>query len=551
MILEDEIRKQALKNAIEHQGKAENGAIMSKILGQFPEYRARAKELAGIVSGIVAQVNAMPLDDIEKIVSTEFPEFLNREKKVQVHRLPDLRNVKGKVVMRMAPSPSGPLHVGHSRLAILNDEYVKRYGGDLVLRIEDTNPANIDPIAYDQIPKDLEWLGVNSTEIVIQSDRMEIYYNEARRLLKAGHAYVCSCPTEEFKSKLNKSIACVHRTTPPGDNEALFEGVLKGKFKPGEAVLVIKTQLDHPNPSVRDWIAFRINETPHPRQGNRYRFYPMMNFGVAVDDHLLGLTHVIRGKDHINNTERQKYIFRYNDWDLPEYYHYGLVDFPNVILKTSIIKKGIADGTYAGWDDVRLGTLLSFRKRGFSPETFRRYWIESGMREVDSEFSLEIFNSMNKDLIDQGTRRMFFVPDPVKIKLTGTPDLKPVLRNHPSNRELGTRTYALGENPEIIIPTEDWESTQDGETLRLKDMCNIRKKGDEGLFESVEPSGRRVKIIQWSPLNGAEFTVHKPDGSNDQGVIEPLAEDFRGVAQLERYAFVNILSSSEGYFTHK
>ncbi len=551
MPIEDEIRKITIKNAFEHKGKAETGAIMSKVLGQFPEYRSKAKEIFPIVSKVVAEINAMGPDEISRTVEKKYPDFLHKEKKIQEHRLPDLRNVTGKVVMRMAPSPSGPLHVGHSRLAILNDEYVKRYGGELILRIEDTNPANIDPNAYEQIPKDLEWLGVNSTQIVIQSDRMDLYYNEARNLIKLGFAYLCTCETEDFKKKLSKSIACPHRSVSPEENLKQFEKVLNGEYAPGEAVLIVKTQLDHPNPSVRDWIAFRISEANHPRYGHKYRFYPMMNFSVAVDDHLLGLTHVIRGKDHINNTERQKYIFLYNNWELPEYYHYGLVDFPQVVLKTSIIKKGIADGTYTGWDDIRLGSLMTFRKRGFSPETFRRYWIESGMREIDSEFSIEIFYAMNKELIDPETRRLFFVPDPVKIKLNGSPELNPVIQNHPSNRELGSRTYNLGLEPEVFVPKADWDSISEGEEFRLKDLCNVKKTQDRTEFISMEPSGKRVKIIQWCPKNSHEFRIMKPDGVVDHGVMEPQGKEFRGVAQLERYAYANILSSNEAYFTHK
>lgn len=551
MTIEEEIRKQALKNAFEHQGKSSVGAVMSKILGQFPEYRKKAKELSASVAQVVSEVNSKSPGEIESIVHEEYPEFLVKEKVVQEHRLPELRNVQGKVVMRMAPSPSGPLHVGHSRLAILNDEYVKRYGGELILRIEDTNPSNIDPEAYRQIPQDLEWLGVNSTQVVIQSDRMGMYYQEARNLLKGGFAYVCSCPTEEFKAKLSRSVACPHRGADPAENLKLFESILEGGFSPGGAVLVVKTELDHPNPAIRDWIAFRISNAEHPRTGKKYRFYPMMNFSVAVDDHLLGLTHVIRGKDHINNTEKQKYIFNYNNWKLPEYYHYGLVDFPNVVLKTSRIKKGIIDGTYTGWDDVRLGSLLTFRKRGFVPETFRRYWVESGMREIDSEFSVEIFNSMNREFIDSKTRRLFFVASPVKLKLERANDLHATLNNHPSNRELGTRSYDLGTEPTVYVSSTDWDSVADGETIRLKDLCNVKREGNSGVFAGREPPKERVKIIHWSPENGTQFSVAKTDGTLDRGVIEPHASGYRGLAQLERYAYVNILSDTEAYFTHK
>ncbi len=548
--LEEEIRKQALKNAFLHGGKASAGSVISKILGEFPEYRKNAGELAKLVNIELEKVNGMSAEEIAATVHLEFPEFEVKEKKVQVHNLPELRNVKGSVVMRMAPSPSGPLHIGHSRMAILNDEYVKRYGGKLILRIEDTNPANIDPIAYEQIPRDLEWLGVTVHQIAIQSDRMESYYEQARLLIAAGHAYVCTCIQEEFKQKISASVACPHRETPPEENLEKFQKMVDGTFSPGQAVLIIKTDLKHPNPSVRDWIAFRISDAVHPRHGTEYHAYPMMNFSVAVDDHLLGLTHVIRGKDHINNTEKQKYIFNYNKWKLPEYYHYGLVDFPGVILKTSIIKKGLAEGKYSGWDDVRLGTLLAFRKRGFRPETFRRYWIRSGMREIDSEFSVEIFNSINKEIIDTSTPRLFFVPSPVQIRIIGGKDLSGKAPYHPSHPEMGYRTYILGQDPTISVPSADWNSMQDGMELRLKDLCNVIKDGNSAEFAGNAMKERKTRIIQWVPENSRKFSVYRPDGSEDTGLIEPLAEKYRGVAQLERYGYVNIVSENTGFFTH-
>lgn len=550
MTLEEEIRKQVFKNAFQHGGKANPGSVISKLLGEFPEYRARPAELASLVSDEVKRVNSMSFQDIARTVHAEYPEFEVREKRVQVHSLPELRNVRGKVVMRMAPSPSGPLHIGHSRMAILNDEYVKRYGGRLILRIEDTNPANIDPVAYEQIPRDLEWLNVNFTDLVIQSDRMDIYYREAESLIAKNHAYVCTCKTEEFKKKLLESQACPHRDLTASENLNRFKMMLDGTYKPGEAVLVVKTDLDHPNPSVRDWIAFRISDARHPRHGNEFRVYPMMNFSVAVDDHLLGLTHVIRGKDHINNTEKQKYIFRYQGWDLPEYYHYGLVTFPGVILKTSTIKKGIAAHTFTGWDDIRLGTLLAFRNRGFSPETFRRYWIQSGMREIDSEFSVEIFNSINKDVIDSRTPRFFFVPRPVKVSLKDSPALNSRAPYHPSNPEMGYREYHLTENPNLYLSELDWNQISPGNTVRLKDLCNVQKSDNGAVYAGTEMKDRKMKIIQWCPADSNPFTVFRPDGSSDYGFIEPLAENYRGVAQLERYGYVNIVEKDRGYFTH-
>ena len=188
--IEDTIRKFALQNAVFFKGTANPKAVVGKILGGCPELRSKAAEITPLINQIVEEVNAMGLEAQTKALAEVDSTMLVKEKKERKYELPELENVDGKVVMRIAPGPSGPLHLGHTRVSILNDEYVKRYGGDLVLRFEDTNPEKIDPDAYDMIPEDLEWLGVKCNRKYIQSDRFEMYYDYTRKLLEAGHAYV-------------------------------------------------------------------------------------------------------------------------------------------------------------------------------------------------------------------------------------------------------------------------------------------------------------------------------------------------------------------------
>ncbi len=336
--MQQEIRKQVFKNAYLHGGKADISSVVGKLISIDPNARKDMKNLMATIKKYVDEVNSMSRDQLEEIVNTEYPDILIREKKEEKHELPELPNVNGNVVMRMAPSPSGPLHIGHSRMAILNDEYVRRYGGRLILRIEDTNPENIDPDAYKMIPEDLQWLGVNVTETVIQSSRMEFYYSEARRMISEGYMYVIEENQKEFHDLKLKKIPVMERDSEPSVNHEKFDRMLSGHYNDGEAALVMKTDINHPNPSVRDWIAFRINTHEHPLTGSRYAVYPTMNFSVSVDDHYLGLTHVIRGIDHLVNTEKQKYVFMYNNWKLPEYFHYGFISIPDTILKKTIIK---------------------------------------------------------------------------------------------------------------------------------------------------------------------------------------------------------------------
>lgn len=548
----DKIFEIVVRNAFLHHGKADAKAVMNKVMGAFPEARANGKEAAAFIREVIDEVNSLGYDDLGKIVSERFPELLVKEKVVQEHRLPDLRNVENSVVMRIAPSPSGPLHIGHSRMAILNDEYVKRYGGHLILRIEDTNAKNIDPSAYDLIPRDLEWIDVNFTDFVIQSDRMDIYYEEALSLIDRSFMYVCSCDPEHFRKLKLKSEACPHRETSASVNRSEFLRIMRERDYATGKTLVMKTDLRHANPSVRDWVAFRKVDDEHPRQGTKYWFYPTMNFSVAVDDHLLGLTHVMRGKDHLNNTEKQKYIFEANSWVKPVYYHFGLINIPDTVLHATEMKEGIRSGKYSGWDDVRLGTLLALKKRGYLPETFRKYWIDSGMKEIDAEFSWDIFNSINRELVDSSSRRLFFVPDPVFAEIDFKEEITARIPRHPELSELGTRAYTLKGKCRIALPGKDVSGMPDGTEFRLKDLCNVVKNGDNYVYSGNDHSKKGLRIVQWAPPGSHDFNVELPDGKVIQGILEPEGSEYEGVSQFERFGYVNMFKGKKtGYFLHK
>ena len=548
--LNTDIEKNVLKNAIEHDGRAELKSVVNKLLGSFPELRSSIKDLMSEINQTISRINSLSIDQQISLAKEKYSEILIVEKKNEEHHLPDLKNVRGKVVMRMAPSPSGPLHLGHSRMLILNDEYVKRYGGELILRIEDTNPNNIYPKAYDMIQEDTKWLDVNFTQFVIQSERMELYYTRARELIRMGKAYICKCRVEDFKRDLMESRACPHRNLSPDLMVEQFDRIISGEDKDVKPVLVIKTDLKHPNPAVRDWIAFRVIETPHPHTGKKYRFYPLMNFSVAVDDHELGLTHVIRGMDHLNNTERQKYIFNYFKWDIPEYFHYGLINIQDAILSTTAMRKGIDAGEYRGWDDVRLATLLALRRRGYQKETFRKYWIDSGLNDVNSDFSWEIFNSMNRQFIDHSANRYFFVSDPVKVQIMDSPEIESLIPLYPKESERGFRKYTLNKDQVLYLQKSDINDAKENDILRLKDLYNIIYRDGKWHYLDSENKTKR-KIIHWVKEDSPEFEVYRPDGTTDSGFIESDAVKATGIIQFERYAFVNKTSESYALYLHK
>jgi glutamyl-tRNA synthetase len=544
--IEDTIRKYALQNAVLYGGKASPKAVVGKVLAEHPEMRSKAREINSMAEDIVSRVNGIPEEDQRRMLEGIDASLLKRNKVERIHLLPDLPEaVDGKVVMRFAPGPSGPLHIGHTRVAILNDEYVKRYHGEFINRIEDTNPEKIDPDAYRTIPEDLSWLGVEVQKTVIQTDRLQIYYDAARELLDMGHAYVCKCPVDDWRRLKEEGRACQHRDRPKEGQLDDFDRMLSGGYSEEEAVLVIKTDLAHPNPAIRDFIGLRIvTSTPHPRTGSRYSVYPMMNFSVAVDDHFLGLTHVLRGKDHLNNTLRQAYIFDYFGWTKPWYHHYGLVTIPETILKTSLVGKGIKNGEYSGWDDVRLGTVRAIRRRGIAPEAIREYWVDVGMKDVDIQFSWETLYAFNKRQIDPEADRYFFVWDPVLVEIFGTNELRSYAPLHPDDPARGVRNLTLVGSPiRIMMNQDDLDSFKERGKIRLKDMCNLELEDGKASFIGNDLSilKEKVRIVHWVPECSRKAIVIMPDGEKKEGYVEPIPDSEIGrIVQFERFGFVKI-----------
>lgn len=539
------VRKYALQNAVFYKGKATVGAVIGKVMAENSDLRPRAKEIATLAKKIVDEVNSMSLADQRKSLEEVAPELLVKESRPKDFELPDLEDTAGGVRMRIAPNPSGPLHLGHSRMAILNDEYVRRYGGACINRFEDTDPARIDASAYDSIPEDLEWLGVTVHETIIQSDRFESYYDVARTLLEAGRAYVCTCKPDEWRALKAKKSPCPHREAPSSDQMTLYDEMFDGTFGPEEASLVVKTDLQHPNPALRDFVALRIDDTPHARTGTKYHVYPLMNLSVAVDDHALALTHVLRGKDHLNNTYRQQYIFDYMGWSKPRYIHYGRVSIEDAQLSTSKMSAGIADGRYSGWDDPQLGTLAALRRRGILPEAIRRYWVETGIKEVDIEFSWKTLYSFNKDIVDDSSGRYFFVSEPARFALADFPDLAARAPLHPAHPDRGTRDISVPSGSSIYLSSSD--VPENDSRLRLKDLCNVVVEGDSLRYDGNDLSVLKegVPIVHWVPQDSVDAEVLMPDGTVRSGLAETgLTSAGGSIVQLERFGFARVEETS-------
>jgi glutamyl-tRNA synthetase len=554
--LETLARKYALQNALEYDGKANPGAVIGKVMAADHALRSKSTEVGEVVNAVVTEINSLSIESQRAELEKLAPELLVKKKQEKIHELPDLEGVENGVIMRFAPGPSGPLHIGHTRAAILNDEYVKRYGGKYISRLEDTNPPTVLPEAYDLIPKDLDWLGVEYHEVVNQSSRFKIYYDYAEKLLRGGFAYICTCPPDDWRALKEDKKPCPHRNLGPDANLDRWEKMLIGEYKPGEISLVVKTDLEHPNPAVRDFVALRLVDEPHPMTGNDYRVYPLYNYSVAIDDHLMGMTHVLRGKDHLNNTLRQEYIYEHMGWKKPVFIHYGWVSIENIELSTRQIKASIEEGKYAGWNDVRLGTIAALCRRGINPDAIRKYWIEVGIKEVDIKFSWQNLYAYNKEIIDPVAKRYSFVKNPQKHEITGETVLTSHVLVNPSNPELGSRDITLHGDPvKIFVDPDDLKERPPGTAVRFKDLCDVELKSTlESICLSRSPSEQDTPIFHWAPLDAVVARVHMPDGLIIKGLVEKAASDsIDKVVQFVRFGFVKLEKGNEieAYFTHK
>jgi glutamyl-tRNA synthetase len=550
----------ALQNAVKHGGVPQAGAVVGMVMGAHPEFRPRAKEIAALAKEAIADVAALSPDDRVRKLQALAPDMYEALFVKHEHRkvLPDLEGAEQGVVMRFAPNPSGPLHIGHARAAVLNDAYVKQYGGRYILRIEDTDPKRVDPAAYDMVKEDIAWMGLGITETVTQSDRLPLYYDLCRQLIGRGGAYVCTCNNEHFRELKQAKTACPCRDQPVEKNLELWEKMLDHTFKEGEVTVRIKTELNNPDPAMRDFPAFRILDSPpHPKVNAH--IYPLMNFSVVADDHLLGVTHVIRGKDHIANTRRQRYIYDHFGWKVPVYRHYGRMGIEGVVLSTSQMRLGINEGTLSGWDDIRLGTLRALARRGISPDAVKNAVLAIGIGDTDISFSWDNLYAENKKMVDPVANRYFFVPDPITVNIEGAPHHTAHAMLHPSDAARGTRTLVFEGG--VVLPRDD--ITHDTAMVRLKDLFNVTVSWDGSIpsfsyagDSLAEARAAKAHIIQWLPAQELVPCTLLTQEGEIAGACEPLVKKELGnVIQFERVGFVKIDAvSNDGvraYFTHK
>ena len=572
----EEIRKIALLNALNHEGKALISSVLGKSLAEFPHLKTRVNEVVSTVANVVQEVNMLSSDDQRKIVGEKWPEALVKEKVDDERVLPPLPKVEEyrQVITRFAPNPDCLLHLGSARAIVLCYEYAKMHNGLFYLRFEDTDPRlkkSALPF-YNLIREDITWLGCIWDAEFNQSDRLTLYYEHAEKILNDGNAYVCTCKREEFRQKVRLRRSCSCRNQTPKENLECWKHMLDGTYGEGEAVVRVKTDLDHPNPAVRDWPALRIIDTKkhsHPRVGSKYRVWPLYNFASGIDDHLMGVTHIIRGKEHLTNQVRQEYLYQHFEWKYPTAIHYGRLKITGASLSKSAIVQGLRNGLFKSWDDPRLATFAALRRRGITAEAIRRLIVDVGPKTADVTLSWKNLYAHNRKIIDPLANRYFFVRDPKELTVREIPRIFNIkIPLHPDYAERGFRFITVRpkmSRASFWFSSGDLKQMEKDRRIRLMGLFNFQvEKVTEHAVEAVfhSESHKEAKkvgatLIHWLPSSTrVPCEVIMPNADVAKGLAENSCKKLNpdDIIQFERFGFVrvdNVNRKLIAYFAHR
>lgn len=567
----------ALKNSVEHGGKAQSDTVIAKSIGLKPELRSQIKLLMSEIKTVVQEINSLSLVDQKSLLEELVPRSEVAKKQVlrqQQQHLPPLEGaLKGKVVTRFPPEPNGYPHIGHAKAAIIDEEYARMYGGKLILRFDDTNPLNERIEYYDAISEGLKWLGVKPDTVKNTSDDIELLHNCGRRLIELDGAYVCICSQDIIHDLRARGIPCECRRDPAIALDRIGK-LFGGSYEQNEAIVRFKGDMADPNTAMRDPTLFRIIECDHPKLGNKVRVWPTYDFAAPIEDSVDGVTHALRTKEYeLRNALYFAILDRLN-LRKPHLIEFSRLEFEGIPVSKRKIKPLIENGTIRSWDDPRLPTLAALRRRGFMPQAIRKFVLSLGLTLAETKPPFESLESFNRKIIDPISLRLFFVKNPVEMYVKGGVEMEVILKNHPTNANLGMRAVKVGDR--FYVSEDDAAGLKVGDEIRLIELYNVKVtsidwKNAAHLMITAEVSGNEIRQslpkIQWIAKNDIiDYKVMIPkelymsdDKYNTKSleVSQGFAESF--VSQLEpdsrvqfvRFGFCRIDGNQIAIMTHR
>ncbi|MGI0075490.1 MAG: glutamate--tRNA ligase, partial [Nitrosotalea sp.] len=469
------------------------------------------------------------------------------------------------VITRFPPEPNGYPHIGHAKASIIDEEYAKMYGGKLILRFDDTNPEKERLEYYAAIKVGLDWLGVKYDLIKNTSDDMEIIYQKAKELIDIGNAYVCTCDKETISKNRREMLPCKCRAGNLDQNNTRWNKMFD-KFKPGEAIVRFRGDMNSENTVMRDPTLLRIIDELHPIHKDKYRVWPNYDLAVAIEDSIDGITHAFRTKEYELRTELYYTLLDKLNMRKPKMMEFSRLEFEGMPVSKRVLKPLVEEGKVSGFDDPRLPTLEGLRRRGIVPEAIRKFVLSLGFTKSDTMPPFETLESFNRKIIDPKSVRLFIVFDPVKLTVTNNNLTEIEISNHPQN-DMGKRRIGIDGN--FYIPGNDVKTLKMGDEIRLLELYNIKitKIGSE-IEGEITGTGYKPDIpkIQWisrnNPVNievliSDVLFINDQFNENSLQIKQAITEQYYlelnvgAEIQFVRFGYCRKDSANQAIYTHK
>lgn len=391
---------------------------------------------------------------------------------------------------RFPPEPNGYLHIGHAKAVLLNYGIACDFNGKFNLRFDDTNPIKEEQEFVDSIIEDLRWLGADwEDRQFFTSDYFETKYEFAKRLIKAGRAYVCDLSPEEIRNYRGTLTEpgddSPYRSRSAEENLGLFERMRRGEFPNGSRVLRASIDMASGNLNMRDPVIYRILHAEHHRTGDNWCIYPMYDFDHPFSDAMEGITHSLCSIEYSDHRPLYDWIVDNALELMPEAIkfrsrqtEFARLNMTYTVMSKRKLRRLVEENYVAGWDDPRMPTIAGLRRRGVTPEAIADFQARVGVSRADSTVDLALFEHCIRQDLETRAPRLMAVLDPLKVVITNWPAAKTEILemdNMPDNEEAGSREVPF--EGEIYIERDDFMEEPPKKFFRLAPGREVRLKG--------------------------------------------------------------------------
>ena len=456
------------------------------------------------------------------------------------------------VQTRFPPEPNGYLHIGHAKSILLNYGLAQKYGGKFNMRFDDTNPTKEKEEFVQSIIEDVKWLGADFEDrLFFASNYFQQMYECAVFLIKKGKAFVCDLTADEireyrgdFKTPGKESP---YRNRTIEENLKLFEEMKEGRYQDGEKVLRAKIDMASPNINMRDPVIYRVAHMSHHNTGDRWCIYPMYDFAHPLEDAIEGITHSICTLEFEDHRPLYDWVVRECEFENPpRQIEFAKLYLTNVVTGKRYIKKLVEDSIVDGWDDPRLVSIAALRRRGYTPESLKKFVELVGVAKANSSVDYAMLEYCIREDLKLKKARMMAVLDPVKLIIDNYPEGQTEelsIPNNLENEELGERKVPFGR--ELYIEREDFMEEPPKKYFRLFPGNEVRLMGAYFVTctgcEKDENGNVTVIHATYDPetKSGSGFT-----GRKVKGTIHWVAADT--ALEVECRLYENIVDEEKG-----